>query len=165
MSAHLDQELVTYLEQARDLEQLDCHLLDAGVRGARDERVREIYRAHHRETKDHLRLIEECLYDRSGAVPGASGDGVVGVLALHMAAEASHTPTRLAISAFAFEGLEIAIYHLLTRLAERCRDGAAARLVQDILAEEERAAEFLAGTLDRAILASLGVAANGGRSD
>ncbi len=164
MAAHLDQELVTYLEQARDLEQLDCQLLDAGVRGARDERVREIYRAHHRETKDHLRLIEQCLHDRSGLVPKASEDGVVGVLAFRMAAEASHTPTRLAISAFAFEGLEIAIYHLLSRLAERCSDGAVAGLVQGILAEEERAAEFLAGTLDRAILASLGFAANGGET-
>lgn len=155
MSDHLNRELVQYLAQARDLEALDRQILDAGVRQARDARVREVYLAHRQETEEHLRAIEERLRAHSAEVDGSSGRGAVGALELQLAAETSHTPTQLVISAFGFEGLEIAIYHLLSRLAERGGDEETARVVQDILAEEERAAELLAETLDRALTASM----------
>ncbi len=149
-------ELVRYLAQARDLEAMDCRLLDAGVRFAKDDRVREFYVTHRRETEGHLEAIEACLENHDAAVSQSEdGLGVVGVLELRLAAEASRTPTQLAISAFAFENLEIAVYHLLGHLAESCDDASTAHVVRRILAEEERAAEMLAATLDRALDASL----------
>ncbi len=153
-------ELVTYLAQARDLEAMDCRLLDAGMRFAKDDQVRAFYRAHRRETEGHLKAIEGCLGDHDAEVVESNGHGVVGALELRLSAEASHTPTQLAISAFAFENLEIAVYHLLGRLAERSDDASTAQIVRGILAEEERAAEILAGTLDRALTASLAPASS-----
>jgi len=152
---HNTAELVRYLAQARDLEVMDCRLLDAGVRFAKDDRVRDFYRSHRVETEAHQHSIEACLANHDAAVEQTNGHGIVGALELRLAAEASHTPTQLVISAFAFENLEIAVYHLLGRLAERCDDASTAHVVEDILAEEERAAEMLASTLDRALNASL----------
>ncbi len=158
MTDHNTDELVRYLAQARDLEVLGCRLLDAGMRVAKDDRLRDFYRSHRLETQAHLQSIEACLASHDAKVDGTNGHGVVGALELRLAAEASHTPTQLVISAFAFENLEIAVYHLLGHLAERCDDTSTAHIVQDILDEEERAAEMLAGTLDRALNASLATA-------
>jgi ferritin-like metal-binding protein YciE len=155
VSDQLTRELVTYLAQARDLEALDRQLLDAGVRQAKDARVRDVYVTHLRETEEHLRAIDARLRAYAAEPDDVPGRGVVGALELRLGAKTSQTPTQLAISAFGFEGLEIAVYHLLSRLAERCADEQTATVVQDILAEEERAAELLAETLDRALTASI----------
>ncbi len=156
MSEHLLEELTTYLAQARDLEQLDLDLLAYGCETAKDTQVREIYRSHRAQTASHLRMIEDRLQARGHDEAGpAIGKGVVGALEIKLAAELPRTPTRLAVSAYAFESLEIAVYHLVDHLADRCDDHRTVEVVQQILEEEEQTAELLAGTFDRALAASL----------
>ncbi|MBV9820342.1 MAG: DUF892 family protein [Solirubrobacterales bacterium] len=152
---HLTDQLITYLAQARDLERLDLRLLDQGVTSAKDDAVRDIYRSHERQTAQQLASIEELLNSRVAAPAAGNGHGVAGALEIAFAADAAHTPTQLAISAYAFENLEIAVYHLLGHLAERCDDRATAAVVARILEEEEQTAELLAATFDRALAASL----------
>ena len=65
------------------------------------------------------------------------------------------TPAKLAGFAFAFENLEIAAYELLGRVADRAGDADTVAAAQDILAQERRAAERIAGTWDAAADAAL----------
>jgi ferritin-like metal-binding protein YciE len=155
MTDHLTDELVANLLNARNLEQLDLRLLARGVTVARDERVREAYRCHRKETQEHLRLIEERLAAR-GAVPeGEPGTACVGALELRYAEQTLHTSTQLALSAYGFENLEIAVYHLIRREARHCGDEETAAVVTEILEEEEQMAELLASNFDRALAAAL----------
>jgi ferritin-like metal-binding protein YciE len=156
VSEHLLEELTTYLAQARDLEQLDLDLLAYGCEAAKDSEVREIYRSHRAQTESHLRLIDARLQARGYEEAGSTaGKGVVGAFEIKLAPELPRTPTRLAVSAYAFESLEIAVYHLVDHLADRCDDDKTVEAVERILEEEEQTAELLAGTFDRALAASL----------
>lgn len=65
------------------------------------------------------------------------------------------TPGKLAAFAYAFEGLEIAGYELLTRVAERAGDEETAAIARRIRDEEQAMAERVAGAFDRATEASL----------
>lgn len=155
LSDPLTAELIAYLAHARALEELDLRLLGAGVRSARDRRVREVYRMHRVETEQHLGLIETRLRAHAGCVAPHSGPASVGALEISFTEDALPTPTQLAISAYAFENLEIAVYHLLGRVAERCGEDETGLVVRRILEEEEQAAELMASTFDRALAATL----------
>jgi ferritin-like metal-binding protein YciE len=163
MSDPLTAELTTYLVHARALEQLDLRLLDRGVKSARDEQVREVYRSHRAETEVHLELIEDRLRVHAGQRDPDDGRASVGALEIGFGDEAAHTSTQLAISAYAFENLEIAVYHLLGRIADKCGETETGTVIARILEEEEQAAELMAGTFDRALSAALafGDLANG----
>jgi ferritin-like metal-binding protein YciE len=161
VSDHLAHELVTYLAQARELEQLDLRLLGQGMDTARDDRVRGIYRDHRAQTEEHLRLIDGRLAAYDDGAPATGARGSVGALEIALSEDALYTPTQLAISAYAFESLEIAVYHVLGHVAGRAGDARTATVVQQILEEEEEAAELLAGTFDRALAATLTLAGDG----
>src|SRR5207249_11342188 len=66
------------------------------------------------------------------------------------------TPMRLAVTAFAFENLEVATYRVLQRLARRAGDADTLAMAERILEQEEAAAELVAGTFDRALEITLG---------
>ncbi len=155
MPHDLTDELVTYLQHARDLERLDLRLLRRGVASAQDDQVREVYRSHGEETQEHLQLIEERLEAHSGRAEHDQDRGFVGALEIRYAEDTPSTPTQLALSAYAFESLEIAVYHLLRRVAERCQEEETASVVGRILEEEEQTAELLASTFDRALAVTL----------
>lgn len=155
MSPDLTDELITYLRHARDLERLDLRLLDRGVASAQDDQVREVYRSHRVQTQAHLELIEKRLQELARGAELDSASGMVGALEIRYAEETPPTPTQLALSAYAFESLEIAVYHLLERVAERCQDEETGAVVARILEEEEQTAELLASTFDRALAVTL----------
>lgn len=155
MPEALTHELVVYLQHARDLERVDLRLLREGVAAARDATVRNIYRSHRHQTEQHLRRIEDRLRGHGFARGLLNDHASVGALEIGFTQEATHTPTQLAISAYAFENLEIAAYHVLDHLARRCDDEQTMSIVAEILDEEEQAAELLASTFDRALAASL----------
>ncbi len=165
MSDPLIAELVSYLAHARALEELDLRLLGAGVRTARDDDVRNVYRSHEAETHEHLAAIESRLRAHAGNGSEGGARASVGALQISFDPGALHTPTQLAISTYAFESLEIAVYHLLGRVAERCGADETAGVVGQILEEEERAAELMASTFDRALAATLMLTSGPGKHE
>lgn len=84
-----------------------------------------------------------------------SGWASIGALDIAFAAQQAHTSTQLAISAYALENVEIALYHLLAGICEHHGDRETAGVVAAILEEEEQAAELLASTFDRALAVTL----------
>lgn len=155
MSSGLERELISYLNDACALEKLSLALLKKGIASARDEAVGEIYRAHREQTDEHLLQIEARLEAYGGALSLRSGSASIGALDLAFDAGRSHTSTQLAISAYALENVEIALYHLLAGICEHHGDRQTAEVVAAILEEEEQAAELLAGTFDRALAVTL----------
>ena len=155
MTAHLRDELVANLRNARNLERLDLRLLACGVTVARDETVREAYRRHQDETQEHLRLIEARLAAYGTGAEAEPASACVGALEVSYADQAPHTSTQLALSAYGFENLEIAAYHLIGQEARHCGDEETAAIVARILEEEEEMAELLAANFDRALAAAL----------
>ena len=158
MSVTVEQELVKNLKRAHALEKQAIALLDAGSGIAGDEEIGAIYRAHLIQTKEHERYVAERL-DAHGERPSKTVDAAMQAGALGLGAltkAAPDTPVRLAMTAFAFEHLEIATYRMLLRLAQRAGDAETAAVAGRILEQEEAAAELVAATFDRALERTLG---------
>jgi ferritin-like metal-binding protein YciE len=153
LSQDLDSALIEYLTDARALEQLGLRVLEEGCRLDPDEVTVDIYRAHHQQTRGHLRLIDERL-SAHHVSPPASGEAAVRVAALQIefSPEASCTPAELAISAYTLENLEIGVYHALRGLARRLHDHETEVIAQQILEQEEDAAELVASRIDRSLV-------------
>jgi ferritin-like metal-binding protein YciE len=158
MSASVEQELIRSLKRAHGLETQAMALLDKGSTLAGDDEIGAIYRAHLLQTRQHERFVAERLHARgarpSKALDAALHTGALGLGALTKAAP--DTPVQLAMTAFAFEHLEIAAYRMVARLARRAGDAETAAVAERILEQEEAAAELVAGTFDRALERTLG---------
>jgi ferritin-like metal-binding protein YciE len=158
VSASVDKELTRSLKRAHALETQALALLDKGATMAGDEEVGAIYRAHLLQTKEHERFVADRLRARgerpSKALDAAMHTGALGLGALTKAVP--DTPVQLAMTAFAFEHLEIAAYRMVAALARRAGDGETAAVAERILEQEEAAAELVAGTFDRALERTLG---------
>ncbi len=154
LSQDLDGALIEYLSDAHALEQMGLRVLEEGCRLDPDETTVDIYRAHHQQTRGHLRLIDERLSAHHVSPPALS-DGAVRVAALHIefAPGAACTPAELAISAYTLENLEIGVYQALRGLARRLHDRETEVVAQQILEQEEDAAELVASRIDRALSA------------
>jgi ferritin-like metal-binding protein YciE len=158
VSASVEQELVRSLKRAHGLETQAIALLDKGSTMAGDDEIGAIYRAHLLQTKEHERFVAERLEAHgkrpSKALDAAMHTGALGLGALTKATP--DTPVQLAMTAFAFEHLEIAAYRMIARLARRAGDAETAAVAERILEQEEAAAELVAGTFDRALERTLG---------
>ncbi|HTU97435.1 MAG TPA: DUF892 family protein [Solirubrobacteraceae bacterium] len=148
----LDGALIGYLTDAHALEQIGLRVLEEGCRLDPDETTADIYRAHHQQTRGHLRLIDERL-SAHNVSPPAPRDAAVRVAALQIefAPGDTCTPAALAISAYTLENLEIGVYHALRGLARRLHDHETEVVAQQILEQEEDAAELVASRIDRAL--------------
>jgi ferritin-like metal-binding protein YciE len=158
VSVTVEQELVRSLKRAHGLETQAISLLEKGSGIAGDDEIGAIYRAHLMQTKEHERYVAERL-GAHGESPSKSLDVAMQASALGLGAltqVAPDTPVRLAMTAFAFEHLEIAAYRMLARLAQRAGDAETVAVAERILEQEEAAAELVAGTFDRAIERTLG---------
>jgi ferritin-like metal-binding protein YciE len=152
LSQDLDRALIDTLSDAHALEQMDLRVLEEGCRLDPDEVTVDIYRAHHQQTRGHLRLIDERLSAHDMAAPAASEAAVrVAALQIEFTPNASCTPAELAISAYTLENLEIGLYHLLRGLARRLHDHETEVIAQQILEQEEDAAELVASRIERAL--------------
>jgi ferritin-like metal-binding protein YciE len=149
----LDGALIEYLSDAHALEQMGLRVLEECCRLDPDEMTADIYRAHHQQTLGHLRLIDERLSAHHASPPASSEAGVrVAALRVEFTPDASCTPAELAISAYTLENLEIGVYHALRGIARRVHDHETEVIAQQILEQEEDAAELLASRIDRALL-------------
>ncbi len=152
LSQDLDGVLIEYLSDAHALEQMGLRVLEEGCRLDPDETTADIYRAHHQQTRGHLRLIDERLIAHH-VDPPAPTDAAVRVAALQIefSPGAACTPAELAISAYTLENLEIGVYHALRGVARRLHDHETEVIAQQILEQEEDAAELMASRIDRAL--------------
>jgi ferritin-like metal-binding protein YciE len=152
VSQDLDGALIEYLSDAHALEQMGLRVLEEGCRVDPDETTVDIYRAHHQQTRGHLRLIDERLMAHHVSPPAPS-EAAVRVAGLQIAfnPDGACTPAELAISAYTLENLEIGVYHALRGLARRLHDHETEIIAQQILEQEEDAAELVASRIDRAL--------------
>lgn len=164
MSEHLTPELFGYVSDACSLERLSLRLLQDGLRRARDPKVAEIYRRHAIQTEEHLKLIRSRLGPEHVSDREEPNSVSVGALRIEFVEQSADTPTHLAIGVYAFENVEIAVYHLLVGIADDSGDTRTAGLLRHILEQEEETAELLASTLDRVLPGALADIASTRRS-
>jgi ferritin-like metal-binding protein YciE len=153
----LPEQLRKYLADAHAIEEQAAALLERGPKLAGDPRLAEIYARHLDETRRHADAVEERL-DVVGGDPSSLKDAAMRLGALNWGAFFQghpDTPGKLAAFARAFEHLEIGGYEQLKRVADRAGDEETARVADEILADERRASEAIAGAFDAALEASL----------
>ena len=147
-----EQELVNYLRDAHAIESQAVQLLEAGPKLAGIEPLASFMRDHLEESREHRRLVEERLRAH-GSGPSRFQSTALRVGGLNVGAffgAQPDTPPKLAGFAYAFEGLEIAAYELLRRVAERAGDQETVATANRILEQERAAAERVSQTWDAA---------------
>jgi len=146
-----------YLADAHALETQSATLLDKGPKLADTPSLAGVLENHHAETQHHLELLERRLSERGGS-PSRLKDSALKLGGLNWGgfwAANPDTPAKLAMFAYAVEHLEIGAYEQLTRTARLAGDGETAMVADTILPQERAAAEFIFGTFDAALDASL----------
>ncbi|HEY0364284.1 MAG TPA: DUF892 family protein [Solirubrobacteraceae bacterium] len=154
----MDEQLASYLTDARAIEAQAVQLLEAGPRIVGVPALADAFRDHLAETREHQRLLEDRLHARDEH-PSRFQSTALRLGAVNLGAffgAQPDTPVKLAGFAYAFEHLEIAAYELLRRVADRADDPETAAVAERILADERRAAERVAATWDAAVDAALG---------
>jgi ferritin-like metal-binding protein YciE len=153
----LDEQLTKYLTDAHALEVQALAQMRAAPDLAGDPALERAFREHCTETERHEALIRERL-DARDAKPSRLEDllGAVSGKGFVLFARAQpDTPGKLAAHAFSYEHLELAVYDLLERVAERAGDAETAEVARRIRAEEEAMARRLGESWDAAVIESL----------
>jgi ferritin-like metal-binding protein YciE len=153
----MNEELVKYLQDVHGMEQQSLQTLEAAVKVAGDPQLEALYRGHVKETREHLRLIEERLDAHEGS-RSLKQDLAGRLTAVGLAAgvlASPDTPAKLVAVAYGFEHFEIASYELLRRVAQGAGDEDTVKTVDTILVNERQAAEKLAASYDLALERSL----------
>ncbi len=154
MAANIESELHSHLIAVEVIERQSLGLLQAGIEHAGDARIARIYRDHRRQTEAHARFLASRI--AAGGGVGAGGVEMGGLAAIEVRLPVRPNLETLAAATYAHENLEIAAYHLLQGVAQRADDQPTVATVEQILEEEEAAAEAVASMFDRAIEVSLG---------
>jgi ferritin-like metal-binding protein YciE len=149
-----DSHLVDQLANLHAVEAVGLQVLELGCSIAGDGVTSEIYSAHACQTRGHRRLIEERLAAHDISPAGPEGACVrVGMLRIELDHETGPSPAELAVAAYTLENLEIGLYQLLWALARLTHDHQTEVIAQQILEQEESAAELIASRLHRASVA------------
>jgi ferritin-like metal-binding protein YciE len=153
----LDEQLAIYLTDAHAIELQALEQVRRARRVARDPEIAEAFAQHTRETERHEHYVTDRLMALSWApVPQKDLAGrITGVGMALFARFQPDTPGKLVAHAYSYERMEMALYDLLGRLAERAGDSETAMTARMIHAEEQAMAERLAGFFDQAAEASL----------
>jgi ferritin-like metal-binding protein YciE len=152
----LDDQLTTYLTDAHSIEVQALAQLRKAPELAGDPRLAEAFREHLTETEGHERLTRELLEARD-ASPSKVKDVVMGVGGkgfLLFARLNPDTPGKLFAHALSYEGLELASYELLGRVAERAGDRRVVEAAARIRDEEREMMARLESNADGAFEAS-----------
>jgi ferritin-like metal-binding protein YciE len=153
----LDRHLNHYLQDAHALECQSAQLLALGGRLVCDDGLAEIFGEHREQTDDQLRRVENRLGAR-GTSPSKLKDLALRAGAFNVAAFFALQPdtdVKLSGFSYALENLEVGVYELLRRVAERVGDGKTAALAAAISTEESAAAERIATTWERIMRARM----------
>jgi ferritin-like metal-binding protein YciE len=124
---------------------------------AGDAEIAAAFEQHLTETEEHERLVDERL-KALGASPAAIKDAAGAATGVGFALFAKFqpdTPGKLVAHAFSYEHMELAMYDLLGRVADRAGDAETAETAHRIEEQERAMAARLSGFYDRAVEASL----------
>lgn len=153
----LAEEVVKYLRDAHALEGQAIQMLEAAPGIAELDALKQVAAAHLEETKDQQKRVDERLRALDSG-PSRFQAGILRLGALNLGGffkAQPDTPAKLAGFMYAFEALECGAYELLRRTAARAGDAETEQLAASILAQEQAAAEKVAGTWDAAVDAAL----------
>jgi ferritin-like metal-binding protein YciE len=157
----LDRHLNHYLQDAHALGSQATQLLALGRKLAEDEGLAAIFEEHLGQTREQ-RLRVESRIEARGTSPSRLKDLALRGGAFNIAAFFAAQPdtdVKLAGFAYAFENLELAVYELLRRVAERAGDVETAVTAAEISTEEGAAAERIASTWERTMRTQMSKAA------
>ena len=157
MPEDIQEQLTKYLTDAHSIEVQALAQLRAAPDLAGDPELATNFREHLRETEGHERLIREALEARD-AKPSRTKDAVMAVGGkgfLLFARLNPDTPGKLHAHALSYEGLELASYELLARVADRAGETSVVETANTIRDEERRMIERLEDGFDRSVNASL----------
>ncbi|CAA9493589.1 MAG: hypothetical protein AVDCRST_MAG45-878 [uncultured Solirubrobacterales bacterium] len=153
----LHQQLVKYLTDAHAIEEQALPQMKAAPGIAKDERLAEMFRAHHTETEGHEQRVRERL-EALEESPSRVKDAVMkagGVGFALFAKSQPDSPGKLVAHALSYENLELASYELLIRVAERAGDAETAEVARRNRDEEQAMIDRLEGSFDAAVDTSL----------
>jgi ferritin-like metal-binding protein YciE len=155
--ADLGRQLDKYLADAHAIEAQALQLLGRAPALAGARELAAAYESHRVETEQHQRLVATRL-DERGAKPSALKDAALRIGALNWGAffgAQPDTPAKLAAFSYAFEHLEIGAYEMLSRVALRASDQQTVGIAEEILAQENAAAEAIRALFGNALDATL----------
>jgi ferritin-like metal-binding protein YciE len=150
-------QLTKYLTDAHSIEEQALAQLRTAPGLAGDPELARAYEEHLTETEGHERITRKLLEARNES-PSALKDAVMkagGKGFLLFARLQPDTPGKLHAHSLSYEGLELASYELLRRVAERAGEEDVAEEARRIRGEEELMMERLESSFDRAVEASL----------
>jgi ferritin-like metal-binding protein YciE len=157
MSTDVQEQLVSYLNDAHAMEMQSLQMLEKAVEIAGDIQLEQLYRGHLNDTRDHERYVKQRL-EAMGKSPSTVKNlaGKVGAMGIGMLAQAMpDTPAKLAGVAFAYENFEVAAYEMLRKVAEIAGDQETVSMCDRILPSEKQAAAVIEENLDLAVERSL----------
>lgn len=158
MATSIDQQLSIYLQDAHAIELQALEQVKRAPKIAGDPETSAAFTDHIRETRRHRLYVEDRLLARSWR-PVPQKDITAKITGVGMALFARFqpdTPGKLVAHASSYERMELAVYDLLARLADRAGDDETALTARMIAKDERAMAERLASSFDRAAEASLG---------
>ena len=156
MASELHDQLTKYLTDAHSIEVQALAQLRTAPDLAGDPQISLMFREHLAETETHERLTRALLEAR-GASPSKVKDVVMGVGGkgfLLFARLNPDTPGKLFAHSVSYEGLELASYELLLRVAERAGEQDVVDVASRIRDEERAMIQRLESAVDRAYEAS-----------
>ena len=156
MARDLHDQLTKYLADAHSIEVQALAQLRTAPEIAGDPQLSQIFREHLAETEEHERITRRLLEERDASpsalkdlVMGAGGKGFLLFARLN-----PDTPGKLFAHALSYEGLELASYELLARVADRAGEQDVARAARGIAEQEHAMIERLQANVDGAYAAS-----------
>jgi ferritin-like metal-binding protein YciE len=157
MPDEIHEQLTKYLTDAHSIEEQALAQLRDAPELAGDPELAQAFREHLGETEGHERTVRRLLEVRDAnpsrvkdAVMSAGGKGF-----LLFARLQPDTPGKLAAHALSYEGLELASYELLLRVAERAGEEEIVDAARRIGADERKMMELLESLFDESVAASL----------
>jgi len=157
MARELDEQLTKYLTDAHSIEVQALAQLRKAPDLAGSSELAAAFREHLAETEGHERTTRELLEARD-ASPSKVKDVVMGIGGkgfLLFAQLQPDTPGKLLSHALSYEGLELASYELLARVAARADEEAVVQAAERIRDEERAMQERLQLLLEPTVTAAL----------
>jgi ferritin-like metal-binding protein YciE len=158
MAMTIEQQLAIYLTDAHAIELQALVQVKRARRVAGDPQIAAAFADHVRETERHEHYVADRLMALDWApVPQKDLAGKVSGIGMALFARFQpDTPGKLVAHAYSYERMEMALYDLLERLAQRAGDVDTAMTARMIGEEERAMADRLTDLFDTAADASLG---------
>jgi ferritin-like metal-binding protein YciE len=153
----LQEQIVKYLTDVHSTEENAAAQLRTGADAVQDEQLAQVLREHLAETEAHERLVRarlEALDSSPSKLKDVAQKGVAAVGGA-LSGAAPDTTGKIAIQAFATEHLEIASYRSLRAVAQLAGDTETAALAEQILSQEQAAAQKIDALLEQAAVVGL----------